>query len=168
MSLSYFDLTVPVFLRGLERMSAFLDKADVHAQAKNIKVDTLLSARLAPDMYDLVGQVHTATYIAKISAEYLSGVEGPGFAGDETTLEQLRERIAVLVGFLESLTPADYQDNAGKPVNLTIPGMEMTFTQQDYLFKFGLPNFNFHLVNTYGILRNNGVPLGKMDFLGSL
>ncbi|MGV8920610.1 MAG: DUF1993 domain-containing protein [Pseudomonas sp.] len=168
MRLSYFDLTVPVFLHGLDRMSAILDKAVAHANDNNIKVDTLLSARLAPDMYNLIGQIQTATYIAKISSEYLSGIEGPDFAGEETTIEQLRERIVVLVGFLTSLTPADYQANAGKPVNLTIPGMEMTFTQQDYLFKFGLPNFNFHLVNTYGILRNCGVPLGKMDFLGSL
>lgn len=168
MSLSYFQLSVPVFLRGLDNLSKLLNKAAEHAKANGIAIEELLQARLAPDMYTLIGQVQTASDASKLCTARLAGVKPPSFPDTETTLEQLYERIANTQAFIRSLTPEQYEANAGNTVVLKTPSQEMTFSQQDYLLHFAHPNFYFHLTTAYDILRHKGVAIGKMDFLGSL
>jgi len=168
MSLSYFQLSVPVFLRGFDNLSKWLDKAVAHADANGIPIDELLQARLAPDMYPLTRQIQVASDAAKLCAARLAGVEAPSFPDTETTLEQLRERIAKTQAFLRSLTPEQYEANAGNTVTLKMPSQSVTFSQQDYLLNFAQPNFYFHLTTAYDILRHKGVSLGKMDYLGAV
>ncbi|MDB5983034.1 MAG: hypothetical protein JWQ69_4049 [Pseudomonas sp.] len=168
MSLSYFQLSVPVFLRGLDNLSKILDKAFEHASANGIAVDELLQARLAPDMYTLTGQVQMASDASKFCVARLAGITPPSFSDDETTLEQLHARIVKTQDFLRSVTPEQYAANAGNSVVMKTPKQELTFSQQDYLLNFALPNFYFHLTTAYDILRHKGAPIGKLDFLGGL
>ncbi|MDB6146054.1 MAG: hypothetical protein JWP80_5098 [Pseudomonas sp.] len=168
MSLSYFQLSVPVFLRGLDNLSKILDKAVEHANTNGIAMDELLQARLAPDMYTLVGQIQIASDASKLCTARLAGVTPPSFADTETTLEHVRERIAKTQAFIRSVTPEQYAANEGTTISMKLPGQEVTFSQQDYLLHFALPNFYFHLTTAYDILRHKGVPIGKMDFLGGI
>jgi hypothetical protein len=168
MSLSYFQLSVPVFLHGLDNLSKILDKAVEHASANGIAIDELLQARLAPDMYTLTGQVQMASDASKFCTARLAGITPPSFSDDETTLEQLHARIVKTQDFLRSVTPEQYAANAGNTVVMKTPKQELTFSQQDYLLNFVLPNFYFHLTTAYDILRHKGAPIGKLDFLGGL
>ena len=168
MSLSYYQLSVPVFLRGLDNLSKLLDKAVEHAAATGMPMEELLQARLAPDMYPLTGQIQAVSDSSKLCTARLAGVTAPSFADTETTLEQLRERIANTQAFIRSVTPEQYEANAGNTVTLKTPSREMIFSQQDYLLGFAHPNFYFHLTTAYDILRHKGVAIGKMDFLGGV
>ncbi|MEB0041365.1 MULTISPECIES: DUF1993 domain-containing protein [unclassified Pseudomonas] len=168
MSLSYYQLSVPVFLRSLNNLSKWLDKAVEHATANGTTIDELLQARLAPDMYTLTGQIQAASDASKLCTARLAGVTPPSYSDTETTLEQLRERIANTQAFIRSVTPEQYEANAGKTVTLKTPSQEMIFSQQDYLLNFAVPNFYFHLTTAYDILRHNGVAMGKLDFLGGI
>jgi hypothetical protein len=168
MSLSYFQLSVPVFLRGLDNLSKILDKAVEYANTNDIALDELLQARLAPDMYTLIGQVQIASDASKLCTARLAGVTPPSFPDTETTLEDVRERIAKTQAFIRSVTPEQYEANAGNTITMKLPAQEVTFTQQDYLLNLALPNFYFHLTTAYDILRHKGVPIGKLDFLGGL
>jgi uncharacterized protein len=168
MSLSYFQLSVPVFLRGLDNLSKILDKAVEYANTNGIAIDELLQARLAPDMYTLIGQVQIASDASKLCTARLAGVTPPSFPDTETTLEHVRERIAKTQAFIRSVTPEQYAANAGNTISMKLPNQEVTFSQQDYLLNLALPNFYFHLTTAYDILRHKGVPIGKLDFLGGL
>ncbi|MEB0076231.1 DUF1993 domain-containing protein [Pseudomonas sp. CCI3.2] len=168
MSLSYYQLSVPVFLRSLNNLSKWLDKAVEHATDNGTTIDELLQARLAPDMYTLTGQIQAASDASKLCTARLAGVTPPSYSDTETTLEQLRERIANTQAFIRSVTPEQYEANAGKTVTLKTPSQEMIFSQQDYLLNFAVPNFYFHLTTAYDILRHNGVAIGKLDFLGGI
>lgn len=168
MSLSYYQLSVPVFLRGLDNLSKWLDKAVEHAAANGMPIDELLQSRLAPDMYTLTGQIQSASDASKLCSARLAGVTPPSFPDTETTLEQLRERITNTQAFIRSVTPEQYEANEGNTVTLKTPSQEITFSQQDYLLNFALANFYFHLTTAFGILRHKGVPIGKMDFLGGI
>ncbi|WP_297836430.1 DUF1993 family protein [Pseudomonas sp.] len=168
MSLSYYQLSVPVFLRGLDNLSKLLDKAFEHATATGMPMEELLQARLAPDMYTLIGQVQAVSDSSKLCTARLAGVTPPSFPDTETTLEQLRERIANTQAFIRSVTPEQYEANAGKTVTLKTSSREMILSQQDFLLGFAQPNFYFHLTTAYDILRHKGVAIGKMDFLGGV
>jgi hypothetical protein len=168
MSLSYYQLSVPVFLRGLDNLSKLLDKAVEHCAANGVAMEELLLARLAPDMFTLTGQIQTASDASKLCTARLAGVSAPSYPDTETTLEQLRERIVNTQAFIRSVTPEQYEANAGKTITLKTPGRDMIFSQQDYLLHFAHPNFYFHLTTAYDVLRHKGVAIGKMDFLGGI
>ncbi|KAF1051769.1 MAG: hypothetical protein GAK43_02260 [Stenotrophomonas maltophilia] len=166
MSLSIYQSSVPVFIRMLNNLSAILDKAVAHAQAKAIEPSVLLNARLAPDMFPLVRQVQIATDSAKGAGARLAGVEVPSFADEETTFDELKARIARTVTFLESLDAAAFEGAESRTIELKLRNREVSFSGADFLLGFVNPNFYFHLTTTYALLRHNGVELGKMDFLG--
>ncbi|WP_397453463.1 DUF1993 family protein [Pseudomonas sp. NA-150] len=168
MSLSYYQLSVPVFLRGLDILSKLLDKAVEHCDAQGIEFDELLQTRLAPDMYPLLRQIQMVSDASKYGAARLAGIIPPSFADNEVTLADVRERIANTHAFISSVTAEQYEANEGSTVVLKLPTQEMTFTQQDYLLHFAMPNFYFHLTTAYDILRHKGVPIGKMNFLGAI
>lgn len=166
MSLSFYQASVPVFLRGFDNLSGLLDKAAAHVALSGSDEATLVEARLAPDMYPLARQVQIASDAAKGCAARLAGVDVPSFPDDETTLEQLKARIAKTVDFLKSVDSAAINAGEDRIIELKIGGVQTPFTAQAYLLGFALPNFYFHLTTTYAILRHNGVPLGKLDYLG--
>jgi hypothetical protein len=147
-------------MRGFDRLSAILKKGEAGGAA-------LVEARLAPDMLTLAGQVQRASDTAKGCAARLSGLDNPSFPDDEKTFADLQARIAKTADFLRGVTPGRIDGSESRPIEIKASGTVLRFTGQDYLLTFALPNFYFHVTTAYGILRHNGVPLGKSDYLGS-
>ncbi|MFJ5295596.1 DUF1993 family protein [Pseudomonas sp. NPDC088368] len=160
-----YDISVPVFLRGFRNLLQWLVKAEEFARSETVMAE-FVATSLAPDMFTLRGQIQVATEMAKGCGARLSGTQAPIFANDEANIEQLRDRIAVTVSYLEKLTPEQFALSETQEVSLVIPYGTLEFSSQNYILQFSLPNFFFHLSTAYDILRYKGVPLGKMDYLG--
>src|SRR6187402_97728 len=161
-TVSLYRASIPVFVRGLRALALELEAAVASAEARGFSNEVLIDARLYPDMLALVGQVQRASDTSKFSAERLSGVIAPVFEDKERTFAELAQRIQGTIAFLESVEPTRFDEAEGKPI-VTRVG---TSTPDEYLFEFALPNFFFHLATAHAILRHNGVPLGKLDYLG--
>jgi hypothetical protein len=161
------DAAVQQPVKMLRNLDAWLDKAVAHAETRGFDPEVLVQARLAPDQYALVRQIQSACDSAKFLGSRLSGVEAPKHPDTETTLPELRARIQSTLAFLGTITPAMLEGAENREVELSFAkGQRMK--GGDYLDAFALPNFYFHLVTAYAILRHNGVPLGKTEFIGSL
>ena len=168
MPVSMYSVSVPVFMQHLNGLSAVLDKAAAHAAARKIKEEDLLGMRLAPAMFPLLRQVRAATDHAINGAGRPAGKELPKFANDETTITQLKDRIAKTIEFLKSVKPAELDGSEEKDIKITFPnGNVREFKGQSLLLGNSLPNFYFHTTTAYDILRTCGVELGKRDFMGT-
>jgi len=165
MAISMFRASVPVFQRGLANLEHVLDKAATHAAERRIDPPVLLSARLAPDMLPLTRQVQIATDHAKNAPARLAGATPPSFEDNETDFVQLKQRLAKTREYLATLQPAQIDGSEERDIVLQIAGREMKFKGLDYLLGFAVPNFYFHYTTAYAILRHNGVPVGKADFI---
>jgi len=166
MTISMYQITVPVFKRTLNNLTAILNKAAAHAEARKIDPAVFISSRLAPDMLPLARQVQIATDAVKGCAARLAGVEIPSFADTEATFPELVERVAKTQAFLDGISAAQLEGSEDRTVTLQIRGNDVQFKGMAYLQGFVLPNLYFHVTTTYAILRHNGVELGKMDYLG--
>ncbi|NBB52587.1 DUF1993 family protein [Rhizobium sp. CRIBSB] len=164
MSLSMHDLSVPVFLRGLSSLSSLLDKAE----AEGFDTAALMTAKLADDMRPFPDQIQMASFSARGAVARLAGVDWPKTADDEADFAQLRATIKLTTDFLNSITPEQLEGSDTRELVLKFPSIELTFTGAGYLTSFAIPNFYFHVTTAYAILRNQGVALGKRDFLGQL
>jgi hypothetical protein len=158
--------TIPVFIRGLDVLVSLLDKAEAHAKEKGLSDTDVTSARLIDDMLPFSAQIQRASDTSKLSAERLSGVAAPRFDDTETTFAELRERVVNTTAYLKSIDTATFEGSETRTVTLKQRNFEPKFSGEDYLFLFALPNFYFHVVTAYDILRQLGVPVGKLDFLG--
>lgn len=166
MALSMYDVSIPALVRGLNNLSAVLDKSDAHARAQGIDPAELVRARLRDDMYALDAQVQRASDTAKGCGARLAGIEVPSFVDTETTFAELRARIGKTIDFLKTIQPAQLDGSESRTIELPLRDGVMTFDGKSYLVGFALPNFYFHTTTAYDILRHKGVPLGKMDYLG--
>lgn len=167
--MSMFSAAIPSFEIGLNALSAMLEKAEAYAEAKRFDPAVLLNTRLFPDMFPLARQVQIACDQAKSGGARLAGIEPPKHEDSETTIAQLKARIASTVAFVQTLDRAKI-DGAGDR-ELTFPLGPQNKGQMrgaDYLNHFVLPNFYFHLTAAYAILRHCGVELGKRDFLAGI
>jgi hypothetical protein len=165
MSLTMHDASVPQFNRALKSLKGVLAKAEAHATAKKIDPAALLTARLYPDMFHTAQQVGTATTMVHWGCAMLAGQERPTLPPVEATFAALNARVQAAVDFAAGYGPDKLNGSEDKPVQLVFPGRTMNFTGKTFLFEFILPNLYFHTAMTYGILRHNGVELGKGDFL---
>jgi hypothetical protein len=168
MSISMYDVSIPMMTHGLSNLTAILDKAAAHAAAKKVDPLVLAQARLFPDMHPLARQVQIACDTAKGAAARLAGIEVPKHEDTETTLAELKARIAKTVDFLKSVTAAQLKDAESRAIEIKFPNGSWKFTGIAYLSDFVLPNFYFHVSMAYALLRKNGVDIGKMDFLGAI
>ena len=166
MNLSMYDASAPCFLKMLDSMNAILNKAHDYATAKKIEPTALLQARLYPDMFTLLRQVQIATDHAKGAVARLAGVEVPKYEDNEQSFEDLRARIAKTIAFVESFAPEQINGSEERPIELKVAGHELSFKGMEYLVGFALPNFYFHVVTAYNILRHNGLEIGKRDYMG--
>jgi hypothetical protein len=166
MAISMYTASVPYFIRMLGNLKALLEKGAAHAAAKKFDPAVLFNARLAPDMLPLVRQVQIASDNAKGCAARLAGIDPPKFDDSEATYPQLIERIDKTLAFLKSVKPSQVDGSEGREIVLKFPNNTFNFKGQDYLTFFAIPNFTFHVVTAYNILRHNGVEIGKSDYLG--
>lgn len=167
MSLSMYESSIPVLIRNLNNLSAFLTKATSHASEKEIDGGVLVNSRLFPNMLPLTSQIQIACDVSKGAAARLSGLEAPSYEDNEVSFEELQTRISNTVKFLKSV-PADKIDGTEeKEITLKAGPTEFKFTGKTYLQNFVLPNVYFHATTAFNILRHNGVEIGKMDFLGA-
>jgi hypothetical protein len=158
---------IPQYAKMLHNLEGWLDKAEAFAKTKKFEVDTLLHARLAPDMYSLDRQIQSACDSAKFSAAYLTGKQAPAHPDTEKTIAELRARIRSCLAFLESVTAADLGGAAERKV--APKWLQGKWVRGDqFLAQVSLPNFYFHVTTAYAILRHNGVDVGKSDFIGNI
>jgi uncharacterized protein len=166
MSISMYKASAPVFLRMLGNLDALLEKAEANAKERGFDPNLLVTSRLAPDMRPLSAQIQFASDTSKGTIARLSGGAAPAMADTETTIHELRTRIANTIDYIKSVPANAVDGSEEREVVLKFPNGEMKFKGLDYLTGFALPNFMFHVTTAYAILRHNGVPLGKQDFLG--
>lgn len=169
MPLSMSQASIPVFEIGLSALSAVLDKGEAYAAAKKFDPAVLLRTRLAPDMFDLTRQVQVATDQARRGASRLAGVEPAAFEDTETTIAQLKTRLAKTIENLKTLDPKAIDASADREIVFPLGGGRTgQMKGADYLNHFVLPNYYFHLTTAYDILRHCGVEIGKRDFIGAI
>ena len=150
---------------NLKSVSAFLTKAEASAQARGFDVAVLLQSRLAPTMLPLIRQVQMVTDHATFTMARLSGKERPAFPDTEVTVAELKDRIARAIAYVESVPAVDVDASEDRTIEFSAGPMKLAFSGADYLTRWALPNFYFHVTTAYAILRHNGVDLGKRDFL---
>ena len=158
---------VPALVHSLTAMSKILAKAEVMAEAKKIKPEVIPQLRLIADMLPFWRQVTIACDHAKGMSARLAGVEMPSFADTETTVAELKDRIAKTVAFIETIPAEAFDAAEGRTINMRAGQRDLTFPAMQYYQGYALPNFYFHLTMAYAILRANGVEIGKTDFLGA-
>ena len=164
--MSFYDATVPAFLQILGALNGILEKAEAHCKAKNIQPDVLLAARLYPDMFPLTRQIQTVCDFAMKSCARLTGTEVPTTQDTEKSLEELRQRIAKAIDYVKAFKPAQFDGADARDVTFPAGPNQMTLKGQQFFSGFALPNFYFHAAIAHGILRHNGVEIGKRDFMG--
>ncbi len=163
-----YDVTIPAFIRGLENLSAMLEKSKAFAAEQGVDLPELLDARLIDDMAPLTRQVQMVTDTAKFVAVRVGQVENEAWADDEASYEDVEARVSKAILFLQNVSAEGFDSREDAKVVLTTPSGDIPFTGSTYVFGFAIPNFYFHLSMAYALLRMKGVPVGKLDFLGPI
>lgn len=166
--MTLFEQTIPAFTRMLTNLSVLLDKAQAHADAAKYDVGALLSARLFPDMFSLTRQVQLCTDFTKGACARLAGLEVPRWEDTEASIADLQARIRKALDYVASFSPAQFEHAAERSIELKTPAGNFHFTGNSFVQNWALPNFYFHVTTAYNLLRHNGVPVGKLDFLGKV
>jgi uncharacterized protein len=161
-----YDLMTSVFSKMLPNLKAIVAKGEADAEARKIDPQVFLQARLAPDMLPFVRQIQIATDQVKGGMGRLAGVEVPSWPDDEKSFPEVQARIDKALDYMRTFKPEQYEGAEARAVELKFPQGTLSFNGKDYLLNFVLPNFYFHMTTAYAILRHNGVPLGKRDFVG--
>jgi hypothetical protein len=165
--MSFYDATVPAFLQILGSLNGLLTKAEAHCEAKKIQPEVLLNARLYPDMLPLTKQVQIACDFAAKGCARLTQSEVPVVPDTEKTFAELKARIAKTIDYVKTFKPAQFEGAEARDITFPVgPTNTMTLKGQQFLSAYAFPNFYFHATTTHGILRHNGVEIGKRDFLG--
>jgi hypothetical protein len=159
--------SAPIFSKYLTSLKAWLDKAEAHAGAKKFETSVLCATRLAPDMLNLTGQIHLVTAFAKNAVCRLASKTAPDFQPLDASFDAYRARIDETLAIIGAIPADAFQGAETREIIVQLgPDRSMPMTGQDYLLNFVLPNFYFHATTAYAILRQNGVELGKADFMG--
>jgi hypothetical protein len=168
MSLSMYQASAPRFANTLKNLAVLLDKTQAHCEAKKIDPLAITSFRLFPDMFPLNRQIWIATDTAKGAVARLAGIEIPKYDDVEQTIAELKARIAKTVDFVMSVPAAKIDGSADKDIAMKAGGKDVVFKGAQYLLGHAYPNFYFHCITAYNILRHNGIEVGKRDFLGTI
>lgn len=167
MGISVFETAIAPLSRMLLNLDRIVSLAEEHAREKNIEPAALIQARLYPDMLPFVSQVRVATDTAKGAAARLAGSELPSWEDKESTFEEIHGRIRKALDFLATFQPEQFEGAEDRAIEMKLPRTTLEFDGRGYIFGFVLPNFYFHVTTAYDILRHNGLPIGKRDFLGA-
>ncbi len=164
--MSLYDSSIPTYQQVLGGMLGVLDKAIAQYSEKKYEDISLLHDRLYPDMFTFTKQVQSFCDHASRSSLLLAGKDSAPPERNETTLAALRERIVKALSAVNSVSKADVDAHADKDVTFPMGPRQVTMKGADYMMHFAFPNFYFHAVTAYNILRHRGVVIGKRDFLG--
>ena len=156
------------YAQALRNLSSWLDKAEQHAKAHNLDIQTLLDARLAPDMATFIYQVTSACDYIKGAAARLTGQTPPRHEDNEKTIDEVRDRIKKTIAYVETVDESQYATAAEQQIRVSWSPPGKAIGGEDYLAQVSNPNVYFHLVTAYAILRHKGVEIGKMDFVGPI
>ena len=167
MTISMYQASVPRFVNILGNLSAILDKAQAHVDAKKLDQSSLAGFRLFPDMLPLTKQVQIACDTAKGLVARLAGVEIPVFEDNESSLADLKARIAKTIAFIQTIKPEQLDGTEDKDIVIKRGEKETHYKGMQFLLGHAVPNVYFHVTTTYNILRHNGVEIGKRDYLGN-
>jgi hypothetical protein len=165
MKISMYSMAVETFVPTLTKLSTLLDKGLEHATQKGFAPEVLVNARLAPDMLPLSRQVQIACDMAKNGSSRLAAQEPPRFEDNEATIEELRTRISRTIDYLKTIAPNTFDGSEDRDIKIPLRDRTLEMKGLPFLRTWALPNFYFHVVATYMILRHNGVAIGKLDFL---
>ena len=158
---------IQLFAKTLDNLEKWMDKASEYAKSRSFDVEVLAQARLAPDQFAFAQQVQSACDQAKYAAAYLGNKQAPSHPDTEKTFDELRQRIRKCTAFLATVAEKDLAGADDRKVAPPWLGGRW-FRGADYLVHVAVPNFFFHATMAYAILRHNGVPLGKADFIGAM
>jgi uncharacterized protein len=165
--MSFYEASVPAYLQILNSLTGILTKAEAHCAAKKIEPEVLLGARLYPDMLPLSKQIQLVCDFAAKGCARLTGSDVPSVPDTEKTFEELKQRLAKTIDYVKAYKPAQFDGADARDVTFPAgPDKSITMKGQQFLTGFSLPNFYFHAATAHGILRHNGVEIGKRDFLG--
>ena len=163
MPLSIYQSSIVPITRALRNLRGIVEKGAAHAAARK-----LVHARLFPDMFDFAGQVQIATDMARAAAARLTAQEPLKIEDNETTFAQLLERIDRTLEYVKTIPESAFEGAESRTITRPVRGEPHAFTAQNYLQQFIMPNLYFHCATAYGLLRHNGVEIGKADFIGKL
>jgi hypothetical protein len=163
MTISMHAATQVVFKRALEQLLHVMDKGVANAKARNFDVSVLFNARLAPDMLPFSRQIQLTSDFAKNS---IARIDPPKYEDTESNMDELVARVKKTLAFLDTIQPAALEGSETRDIKITLRDRTLEFKGLEYLQIWVLPNFFFHHVTAYNLLRHNGVDVGKRDFLG--
>jgi hypothetical protein len=166
MSLSMYQMSVPLFINHFEMWSGILLKGESFAEKRKIDQEILVNGRLAPDMYPLARQIQIGTDMVRKGIARLASVDAPSYEDDEVTFSDLQGRIKNTIKFLQDIKPEQMHGSEDKAIAFSIRENEFSYEKgSDYLTQWIIPHFFFHMTTSYNILRSNGVKLGKRNFV---
>lgn len=168
MSISMYQISLPVFTRALRNLRHVLEKGAAHMQGKRVSDAVLLQTRLIPDMFPLVKQVQIACDQAARGSARLAGVEPKSFPDTEATLAEVYARIDAAVAYIESFKPEQVDGAEDRTIAYAHGHGELRMQGLDFVQQYVLPNLYFHCTTAYDLLRAAGVEVGKGDFLGKI
>jgi hypothetical protein len=166
MSLTMYTATVPTCTRALSSLAAILDKAAAYAETRKVDPAALLGTRLFPDMLPLAAQIQIANDMAQGGAARLAGAEVPVFEQKQRTFAEWIAATRGTIVYLESLKPAQFEGSEARTVTWQTRTSTKNMQGTPYLFHHVLPNVFFHVTTAYDILRQAGLEIGKLDYLG--
>jgi hypothetical protein len=164
--LSMYSASVPLFNKMLNNLLGLMDKAEAYAKERKFDVNVLVGSRLAPDMNPFAFQIQSATDRVKFFVARVTGKQAPSWTDDEKTFDDLRGRIRKALDYLATYEASEIDGTDERDIPMKVRGADTTVKGQDYLVYNLYPNFFFHCATAYDILRHNGVPVGKRDFVG--
>ena len=169
MTVSLHTAVVGAYLQTLPKIAALVDKAEAHCRDNGLSDEALTGASLAPDMWPFAKQVMSVTdHSARAIACLDAGVFGPNLTPAPTDFASLRGHVADAIAQLEAVDPTAFDARADDDMRFEFGTRVMPFTVADFLLTFSLPNFHFHATSAYAVLRSQGLPIGKMDYLGAM
>ncbi len=165
MAMGLYNAFVPPCTKGLAALGKIMEKAAAYCETKKIPEGVLLNTRLTPDMFSLAQQIGVATQQVHWGCALLAGLERPTLPAVEPTFADVKKRIDDAIAYAKTFKPEQIDGQEERDVKLVFPGRTLEFKGEGFLLNFTLPNFYFHYTTAYAILRQAGVPVGKMDFL---
>jgi len=167
MKISMYAMSHDVFKKALTQLLHVLEKGVANAKTRNFDRNVFVTQRLAPDMLPFSRQIQLTSYFAKNSMARLAGIEAPKFEDNETNVDELVARVKKTLEYIDTVPAAALEGSETRDIRIPLRDRTLELKGLPFLQGWALPNFFFHYVTAYNILRHNGVDIGKRDFLGS-